>query len=215
MMNTETWKELIQMTKKWKVLAPLMVTALGALTAGIVTLTRKPREEERKTEAPKAAPVVPEAKNTLDAGYSFISGFQDAVTVEVRLRYDGDLFSYAVVEDEFISESGDSHVAILWGEKLNVQFEYASYYAGEDFEALRKAFADKFKDCAPVSYGDNEGIRFRDGDNLCLAFPIPNDRHSYLLVTLVKAKDNDDDLLELTEYPEVRAILGSLRFELR
>lgn len=146
------------------------------------------------------------------AAYSFISGFKDASTVELRFPYDADRFSFSVHEDDFLTESGDSHVGVLYGESFSAQFEYGSYYSGEDFAKLRQELSAKHKDLVDVSYGAHAGLKYRDGDNLCVVFPIPDDVHSYLLVTLVKAPDNDDELEALADYPDLRAMLSELSF---
>ena len=83
------------------------------------------------TASPSEAPASAALKK--EAVYSFISGFKDAAAVEFCFDYDPDRFHYAVVEDDFLTESGDSHVGILTGEAFSVQFEYGTYYIGEDF----------------------------------------------------------------------------------
>ena len=78
-MSTRT-EGVIPVTKKWKVLAPLVATAAGALAAGLSVLLKK-LEEDRPAEA--AAPA-PEAAKALETGsYSFVSGYKDAATVEM------------------------------------------------------------------------------------------------------------------------------------
>ena len=147
-----------------------------------------------------------------EAVYSFISGFKDASTVEFRFRYDADRFHYAVAEDDFLTESGDSHVGILTGEDFSVQFEYGTYYSGEDFALLTQELSSRHPDLDRASYGPLTGVQFRDGDNFCLAFPVPEDPHSYLLMTLVKAPDNDDELEAIPGTPEFRRLLDSASF---
>ena len=207
------------MSKKWKVIAPLALAAAGALAAGIATLLNKPQTEDTPKKAPAAqagpakAPRPPQ--NVMAGAYSFISGFQDAVTEEMTVKYDADKFSYAVVEDEFIASSSDSHVAILWGESFNMQLEYGAYYQGEDFQGLKKHLSERYPELRPAVYGANEGLQFQEGDDLCMVFPVPQDAHSYILVTLVKAKDNDDELAALADYEDVKFMLSSLGFERR
>ena len=144
--------------------------------------------------------------------YSFISGFQDAATVELSFPYDADRFRYTVCEEDFPADSGDSHVGVLYGEDFSMQLEYASYYQGEDFAALSRALKEKHTSLCAVRYGNLEGVSYQDGDNWCLAFPIPEDAFSYLLITLVKAAGNDDELAALPEYPDLKAMLGAMRF---
>ena len=155
----------------------------------------------------------PTAQNNLKAGsYSFISGFKDAVTVDLSFSYDAGRFSFKVVEDEFLVESGDSHVGVLSGENFNAQLEYAAYYSGEDFEKLRTELAAHHGDLTDVVFGVQRGLRFTSGDGLCFAFPIPDDTHSYLLLTLFKAPGNDDELIALADDPDLLSILSSMRF---
>ena len=194
------------MLRKWKLIASLGLTAAGAAAAGVAVLLQKLPKEGAQEEKP--AP----AAHLITGTYSFISGFQDAATVEARFQYDGSRLSCVVLEDEFPVESGDSHVAVVYGEDFCAQLEYGSYYGGEDFARLKAELSKKYADLKDVSYGANSGLLYQNGDNLCLDFPIPGDAHSYLHVTLVKEKGNDDPLSALPEYPDVRAILGSLAF---
>ena len=161
--------------------------------------------------APAEASAAPSAV-TKEAVYSFISGFKDAATVEFRFDYDADRFHYAVAEDDFLTESGDSHVGILTGEDFSVQFEYGAYYSGEDFALLTQELSSRHPDLDQAVYGGLSGVKFRDGDNFCLAFPVPEDAHSYLLMTLVKAPDNDDELEAIPGTPEFRRLLDSATF---
>ena len=161
--------------------------------------------------APAKAPAASPAADK-EAVYSFISGFKDASTVEFRFRYDADRFHYAVAEDDFLTESGDSHVGILTGEDFSVQFEYGTYYSGEDFALLTQELSSRHPDLDRASYGPLTGVQFRDGDNFCLAFPVPEDPHSYLLMTLVKAPDNDDELEAIPGTPAFRRLLDSASF---
>ena len=117
-----------------------------------------------------------------------------------------------MVEDEFLTESGDSHVGILSGEDFSVQVEYGSYYSGEDFTLLTQELSSRHPDLDTAAYGALTGVKFRDGDHFCLAFPIPEDTHSYLLLTLVKAPDNDDEIETIPEAPDFRCLLNSASF---
>ena len=162
------------------------------------------------TDSPSEAPASASARK--EAVYSFISGFKDAAAVEFRFDYDADRFHYAVAEDDFLTESGDSHVGILTGEDFSVQFEYGAYYSGEDFALLTQELSSRHPDLDQAVYGGLSGVKFRDGDNFCLAFPVPEDVHSYLLITLVKAPDNDDELETIPEAPDFRGLLNSASF---
>ena len=160
------------------------------------------------TDSPSEAP----ASASKEAVYSFISGFKDAAAVEFRFDYDPDRFHFAVVEDDFLTESGDSHVGILTGEAFSVQFEYGTYYNGEDFTLLTQELSSRHPDLDNAVYGALTGVKYRDGDNFCLAFPIPEDKHSYLLLTLVKAPDNDDELETIPDTADFRSFLNSASF---
>jgi len=185
--------------------------AAAAVGAGLWLVRRKasgqPNREEKDSAA--ASPIM---TNPQTGTYSFISGFQDAAAIELSFPYDADRFRYAVCEDEFLVESGDSHVGILSGDDFSMQVEYASYYRGEDFPALTCALKEKHPSLCPVRYGNLDGVSYQDGDNWCLAFPIPEDSFSYLLITLVKAAGNDDEVAALPEYPDIKAMLGTMQF---
>ena len=191
--------------------------AAAAAGAGFFLLKKRdsasaPAKKPGAKAALKAEAPAVDTASLKEGVYSFISGFQDAATVEARFRYDGSRFSCAVVEDEFPVESGDSHVAVLYGEDFSAQLEYGSYYSGEDFARLKAELSKKYADLKDVAYGENSGLLYQNGDNLCLDFPIPGDGHSYLHVTLIKEKGNDDPLSALPEYADVKAILSSLAF---
>ena len=106
--------------KKWTILAPLGLAAAGA--AALLLLKKKPEAKAASVKAaPAKKPAPAKAPANLKTGsYSFISGFQNAVTVDMTLDYDADAFSFAVVEEGFLSYSSDSHVAILEGEDFSL-----------------------------------------------------------------------------------------------
>ena len=194
-----------------------LTVPLGAAAGAAYYLTKKKTADAKskkngsKISAGKAkASYAP--KNPKIGSYSFITGFQDAATVELSLPYDAECFSFAVAENDFLTESGDSHVALLYGEKFSAQFEYAGYYRGEDFEALTKELASRHHDLSPAVYGYSRGVCFQNGEALCFAFPVPEDSHSYLLVSVLKAKDNDDELAALREYPDLVWMFSSMTF---
>ena len=194
--------------KKWQIIAPLSLAAAGAV--GLVLMKRKTAPAAAPKSAGTAAPAKKAPANEKTGSYSFVSGFQDAATMELTLRYDADRFGFAVVEEGFLSYSSDSHVALLEGEDFSLQLEYAAYYGGEDFAAFIESVREKHPDLVPAVYGPNSGIRFLEGDNVCFCFPV--DAHSYLLVTAVKAKGNDDPLSALPDYEDMKDILGSIQF---
>ncbi len=197
------------MLRKWKVIAPLALTAAGALASGVAILMRKlPKDTAPAAEsAPAANPV-----NLKTGSYSFISGFKDAETVELSMDYDPEKFSFAIVEDEFLNYSSDSHVAIVYSEEFNLQLEYAGYYSGEDFAAHSAALKEKYQTRGEITCGVLTGLWVLDGDNIAIHFPIPDDKHSYLLVTVQKTPDYDDEIITLPDYAPLKALLGTVRF---
>ena len=197
------------MLKKWKVIAPLALTAAGALASGVAILMRKlPKDTAPAAEsAPAAKPA-----NLKTGSYSFIYGFKDAETVELSMDYDPEKFSFAIVEDEFLNYSSDSHVAIVYGEEFNLQLEYAGYYSGEDFAAHSAALKEKYQTRGEITCGVLTGLWVLDGDNIAIHFPIADDKHSYLLVTVQKTPDYDDEIITLPDYAPLKALLGTVRF---
>ena len=192
--------------KKWTILAPL------GLAAGAALLLLKKKEAKtaptaKASEAKKAPPA-----NWKTGSYSFISGYQNAATVEMSLGYDGDKFSYAVVSEDFLSYSSDSHVALVQGEDFSLQLEYAAYFTGEDFAAHCAGLAEKHKSFGPVRYGSVDAVKYLEGDTLCFCIPIPEDEHSYVQVLVFKDKGNDTPLPELAKDPDLSAMLESIRF---
>ena len=198
--------------KKWTILAPL---GLAAGAAALVLLKKKSAGKAAPAKAADAKqPAAPKAPANLKTGsYSFISGFQNASTVEMTLDYDADKFSFSVVEENFLSYSSDSHVAILEGEDFSLQLEYAAFYPGEDFAAHCASLAEKHKSFAPVRYGSVDAVKYLEGDNLFFCVPIPEDEHSYVQVLVFKDKGNDTPLPELAKDPDLSAMLESIRFE--
>ena len=198
---------------KWKVIAPLALTAAGAVAAGLATLAKKPGQ----AEAPAASAPAAAAPQKLVAGvYSFISGYQDAATVELTLRFDPEVSSFAVVAEEFFVYSSASHVALFEGEDFRAQIEYQPYYAGEDFDAHVKGLQEKYRGFGEVHYAHLSGVKYLDGDGVCLCFPIPGDRHSCVLMQLFKVKKDDDEPIEaLPDRASVRALLDSAKLDVR
>ena len=193
--------------KKWQIIAPIGIAAAAAVA---IIARKKP---QTGAAAKPAAP----AQNSAAAvelktgSYSFVSGYKDAATVEVGINYDPARFGFAVVEDGFPAYSGDSHVAVIYGEDFTAQLEYAGYYHGENFAAMSEAAAAKFGGFREIAFGTLRGIRYVDGDCICMCFPIPDDDYSYLLVTVIKAEGNDDTLDELQENKDLAGILGGLK----
>jgi len=194
-----------------KVILPLAITAVGAIAAGVAALSKKtaPAAAAKPAKNATQAPTGPQAEGV----YSFISGFQDAAPVELKLRYFPESMDFTVVSEDFLCYSGASHVALLHAEDFDMQIEYAPYYAGEDFAIYSKGVEQKFGGVSPVKYAALEGIRYRDGDAMCLCFPIPEDAFSYVQFILFKRGDDDQPLEALPESPAVTALMDSVVIE--
>ena len=121
----------------------------------------------------------------------------------MSLNYDAEKFSFAVVEENFLSYSSDSHVALVQGEDFSLQLEYAAYFSGEDFAAHCASLREKHPDLVPVRYGSVDAVKYLEGDSLCFCIPIPEDAQSYVQVLLFKAKGNDTPLPDLADDPDL------------
>ena len=191
---------------KWKVIAPL-----GLLAAAALLLKKKDGEgAAAPAEKKKAAPRERQMKT---GEYSFVSGFQDAKTVEVLLDYDALRFGFDVIGEDFLSYSSDSHVAVITGEDFSMQMEYASYYKEEDLGVITAAAEKKYPGFARVSFGSAEGFRYREGDAVCFCLGV--DEYSYLLLTLLKAQGCDKTVEELAAGEDLRELLETLRVSIR
>lgn len=198
--------------KKGKLLIPLCLAAAG--TAAAMLLMNKPGETGDKPAAagPAKEKKAEPPKNLKEGSYSFISGFRDPATVDVTISYDPEKFTYAVISEEYLNPSSDSHVAVLWGEDYHLQLEYAGYYPGEDFDLMSKAIAEKFKGFAPAQFGEHACVRYLDGDSYGIRMQIPEDGQSYLLITVIRAAADPDDFAALPEDPAFKALLAGIRF---
>lgn len=197
--------------KSSKIIAPLALAAAGA--AAFALFAKKSGvKDEVKGASVKNKPAI---KNAQTGTYSFVSGYRDPVTVEVTMDYDSVKYSYAVIEEEFLAYTSDSHVASIFGDDFDMQIEYAAYYNGEDFAAYSQVVKDKYQGFAEISYGSNAGFKYTDGDNLCICLPIAGDEYSYLLVTVLKAKDSKIEFEDLPMQPDLVAMLESLKTEIK
>ena len=112
--------------------------------------------------------------------------------------------------------SGEEYLDGLEGEDFRAQIEYQPYYAGEDFDAHVKGLQEKYRGFGEVRYAHLSGVKYLDGDGVCLCFPIPGDRHSCVLMQLFKVKKDDDEPIEaLPERASVRALLDTAKIEVR
>ena len=183
-----------------------------AAGAAALLLLKKKAKAAPVGKAPAAAKKAPPA-DWRTGSYSFISGYQNAAAVEMRVGYDADKFRFSVVSEDFLSYSSDSHVALLEGEDFSIQFEYGAYFTGEDFAAHCATLAEKHRDFGPVRYGSVDAVKYLEGDALCFCIPIPEDASSYVQALLFKDKGNDTPLQDLAQDPDLAAILESIRFE--
>ncbi len=203
--------------KKWLVIAPI-----AAAAAAGAALALKGRTGAEKKPAAKAAakPVAKSGgkksaefsiKNPKSGVYSFASGYRDAKEITVSVTYDADKHGFAVVSEGYITDSGDSHVAILNADDFAIQIEYAPYYHGEDFAALEKSVEENYKNFGRVSFKNASGICFTNGGSYCMAFPAAGSTADYVLATVVlMGDDNEDERVKLRSNPEMLAIMDTL-----
>ena len=193
---------------KWKVIAPLGLLAAAGAAAALL-LKKKGSDSEGAAAPAEKKNTAPRERQMKTGEYSFVSGFQDAKTVEVLLDYDALRFGFDVIGEDFLSYSSDSHVAVITGEDFSMQMEYASYYKEEDLGVITAAAEKKYPGFARVSFGSAEGFRYREGDAVCFCLGV--DEYSYLLLTLLKAQGCDKTVEELAESEDLRELLETLR----
>ena len=193
---------------KWKVIAPLGLLAAAGAAAALL-LKKKGSDGEGAAAPAEKKKAAPRERQMKTGEYSFVSGFQDAKTVEVLLDYDALRFGFDVIGEDFLSYSSDSHVAVITGEDFSMQMEYASYYKEEDLGVITAAAEKKYPGFARVSFGSAEGFRYREGDAVCFCLGV--DEYSYLLLTLLKAQGCDKTVEELAESEDLRELLETLR----
>ena len=184
-----------------KILIPVGLTAVGA--AALALLLKSKKDTPKTAAAPKAAKAAA-PKNLSEGCYSFVSGFKNAATIEVKVKYDADRFDFSVVEEGFLCYTSDSHVAILYGADFNVQLEYVPYYAGDDFDKLAANLQAAHPDFTPMG----KGFRYSDGDSVCVCLPV--DASSYLLLSVLLAKGSELKPEELPTAPELAALVEGI-----
>lgn len=193
--------------KKWVFAAAAGAAAIGGAAAAVVL--KKKKTSGGVAEGAKAGAKTQKNKQLSTGSYSFVSGFKDAKTVNITIDYDPSEFEFKVIEDEFLTYTSDSHVAVLLGEDFSMQLEYSDYYGSDDFGTLEKTLEEKFKGFEKLSYGDIPAYKYYDGDNVCIC--LPADEHSYLLVTAIPAKGSDIDYTELACCDAVKELLASVK----
>ena len=206
--------------KKWLIIAPIAAAAAaGAALAlsGKSGADKKPAAKAASKPAAKAGGKKDDGfvmKNPTAGVYSFASGYKDAKEVTVTVTYDANKHAFGVVSEGYITDSGDSHVAIVNADDFAIQIEYAPYYHGEDFAALEKSVAENYKNFGKVSFKNASGICFTNGGSYCMAFPAADSTADYVLATVVlMGDDNEDERVKLRSNPEMLAIMDTLVIE--
>lgn len=207
--------------KKWLIIAPIAAAAAAAGAAvalkGRAGADNKPAAAKASSKpAAKAGKKNAEfsIKNPKSGVYSFASGYKDAKEISVTVTYDADKHAFGVVSEGYITDSGDSHVAIVNADDFAIQIEYAPYYHGEDFTALEKSVEENYKNFGRVSFKNASGICFTNGGSYCMAFPAADSTADYVLATVVlMGDDNEDERVKLRSNPEMLAIMDTLVIE--
>lgn len=184
----------------WKKILPAGLAAAAGAAAAVIAKKKDGDAPAAKPAAAKKAP----AKNLAAGTYSFVSGYRDAKTVDVSVKYNADRYTFSVVEEEFLASTSDSHVALVMGGDFNAQVEYASYYAGDDFAAIRDSARSSYRSFAEIG----RGYRYSDGDSVCVCLPV--DEYSYLLITAMIAKGSRLKLADLPTAPEFVELIENI-----
>ena len=198
-----------------KILFAIPVCAVAAGAAFFVLKGKSGGDAPKKADAPKAGKAAPAKKapakpaNEKTCVYNFACGYNDPAKVEASFRYDADKFSVDTVEEGFLVTTSVPSVVLLTGSDFQFQMEYGDYYGGEDFASFSKGAADRYKGFGTVQYGGVSGIKYREGESMCLAFPA-GDAEGYVLFQLFNAKGNDDPVEMLADRDDVSQIMSSL-----
>lgn len=207
--------------KKWLVAVPV---AAAAAVGAALALKGKPGAEKKPAAVKSSEKPAAKAggkknaefsfKNPTSGVYSFASGYKDAKEVTVTVTYDADKHAFGVVSEGYITDSGDSHVAIINTDDFSMQIEYAPYYHGEDFAALERSVAENYKNFGKVSFKNVDGICFTNGGSYCMAFPAADSTSDYVLTSVVlMGDDSEDERIKLRSNPEMLAIMDTLVIE--
>lgn len=194
--------------KKWAIIVPVGAAAIGAavLLAG---KSKNSAPKASKSAGKKAA--APVIKNPKSDTYSFASGFKDAKTVDVTLTYDADKCSYTEASEAFLVPTADTHAGIIYGEDFAMQIEYAPFYAGDDFAALSKDIAERFREVGEITCNGITGVKYFNGKNFCMAFPIEGTAADYLLINVIcMGDDTEEEAAKLPDNEMVKAIMDTL-----
>lgn len=184
----------------WKKIVPAGIVAAAGAAAAVIAKKKTADASEAGTKAAKKA----EPKNLAEGTYSFVSGFADAVTVDVAVKYDADRYSFSVVEEGFLVPTSDSHVALVTGADFNAQIEYTPFYAGDDFDKLTEEARTAQRSFAPIG----KGFRYSDSSSVCVC--LPADASSYIFINAMLAKGSRLKFAELPTAPEFTALIESI-----
>ena len=179
--------------------------ALKGKSGGEASAKAAPAKGAAKAAPKKAA----KPANEKSCAYNFACGYSDPAKVEASFRYDADKFSVDTVEEGFLVTTSVPSVVLLTGPDFQFQMEYGDYYGGEDFAAFSKGASERYKGFGTVQYGGVSGIKYREGESVCLAFPA-GDAEGYVLFQLFNAKGNDDPVEMLVDRDDVSQIMSSL-----
>ena len=198
-----------------KILFAIPVCAVAAGAAFFVLKGKSggaPAKAEASKTSGKAAPAKKAAgkpANEKSCVYNFACGYNEPAKVEASFRYDADKFSHDVVEDGFLVTTSVPSVVLLKGDDFQFQMEYGDYYGGEDFEAFSKGASERYKGFGTVQYGGVSGIKYREGESMCLAFPA-GDAEGYVLFQIFNGKGNDDPVEKLPDRDDIAQIMSTL-----
>ena len=179
--------------------------ALKGKSGGEAPAKAAPAKSGAKAAPKKAA----KPANEKTCVYTFACGYSDPAKVEASFRYDADKFSVDTVEEGFLVTTSVPSVVLLTGADFQFQMEYGDYYGGEDFAAFSKGASERYKGFGTVQYGGVSGIKYREGESVCLAFPA-GDAEGYVLFQLFNGKGNDDPVDVLPDRDDVAQIMSSL-----
>ena len=203
--------------KKWLIIAPIAAAAAAGAALALKGKSGADKKPAAKTASKPAAKAAGgknaefSIKNPKSGVYSFASGYKDAKEITVTVTYDADKHAFGVVSEGYITDSGDSHVAIINADDFSIQIEYAPYYHGEDFAALEKSVEENYKNFGKVSFKNVSGICFTNGGSYCMAFPAADSTADYVLVTVVlMGDDSEEERIKLRTNPEMLAIMNTL-----
>ena len=117
--------------KKWLIIAPIAAAAAAGAALALKGKSGADKKPAAKTASKPAAKAAGgknaefSIKNPKSGVYSFASGYKDAKEITVTVTYDADKHAFGVVSEGYITDSGDSHVAIINADDFSIQIEYA------------------------------------------------------------------------------------------